>query len=121
MTRTAEAGAEYARRLLDGHRMAADRVNDLLRGLSDDAIRAREAELSIRDHGPGIPAGEQQRIFQRFGRLAAVHHHGGFGLGLWTAQEIARAHGGRVEVESIPGEGATFRLFLPRVVSRIVD
>jgi hypothetical protein len=45
MARTAEAGAEYARRLLDGHRMAADRVNDLLRGLSDAEIRAREAAL----------------------------------------------------------------------------
>ena len=45
VTRTAEAGAEYARRVLDGLLLRADRANDLLAGLSDDEIRAREAEL----------------------------------------------------------------------------
>ncbi|MBL6457675.1 PAS domain-containing protein [Belnapia sp. T6] len=48
MIRAADASAEYARRVLDSHRVAADRVNDLLRDLSDDEIREREAELHAR-------------------------------------------------------------------------
>lgn len=45
LSRTADAAAEYSLRVLDGHRLALDRVNDLLRGLLDDDIRARELEL----------------------------------------------------------------------------
>ncbi len=83
--------------------------------------RGDEAVLSIRDHGPGIARADQERIFRRFGRLAQVHHHGGFGLGLWTAREVVQAHGGRIEVESVPGLGAAFRVFLPTTPPVPVD
>lgn len=65
--------------------------------------------VSVRDEGPGIPAAEQQRIFDRFYRLEG----GGSGLGLAIARSLAELHGGTLGVESMPGAGATFRLWLP--------
>lgn len=69
------------------------------------------AELWVRDHGPGIPPGEERRIFERFARAdrSAV---GGSGLGLAIVARIAQAHGGAVRVES-PGDGAEFVLTIP--------
>jgi signal transduction histidine kinase len=58
---------------------------------------------------------DRERLFQRFFRTAearAVDGEGA-GLGLCIAQSIARAHGGRIEVESVSGQGSTFTLFLP--------
>jgi PAS domain S-box-containing protein len=75
--------------------------------------------IAVQDTGPGISAEEQERIFDRFfrGRLAESGHVPGTGLGLSMVQEILRAHGGRVTVESsgVPGEGSTFTLWLPTV------
>ena len=48
LSHAADSAAEYMRRVLDGHRAAADRVNDLLRGLSDEEVRAQEAALHAR-------------------------------------------------------------------------
>lgn len=75
----------------------------------------REIRLSIRDHGPGIPAEEQQRIFDRFTRLdsARSRPRGGAGLGLAIAQAIVHRHGGAIAVHSIPGQGAEFTVRLP--------
>ena len=73
-----------------------------------------EMVLSIRDRGIGIPASDHQRIFERFERAVPSSHYGGLGLGLYISREIARAHGGTIEVQSEPGQGATFRLRLPR-------
>jgi signal transduction histidine kinase len=70
-----------------------------------------EAQLSVRDTGPGIAAEELETVFERFhrgGRSADGH-----GLGLYIARSIVNAHGGRIWVESTPGEGATFRIRLP--------
>jgi signal transduction histidine kinase len=72
-----------------------------------------EARLAVSDHGPGIPAEQQARIFNRFVR-AAPREVGGLGLGLYITREIVEAHGGRIHVESRPGEGATFVVELPR-------
>jgi two-component system phosphate regulon sensor histidine kinase PhoR len=72
-------------------------------------------ELSVEDDGVGIPAQDLSRIFDRYVRVghpetAAVR---GLGLGLSLVRALAEAHGGRVEVESLPGKGSRFRLVLP--------
>ncbi|MEN9542067.1 MAG: hypothetical protein RLZZ459_2158 [Cyanobacteriota bacterium] len=75
----------------------------------------RQIRLSIRDTGPGIPAVEQQRIFDRFSRLdpARSRQQGGTGLGLAIAQAIAHRHGGEITVQSAPGNGSCFYVVLP--------
>jgi signal transduction histidine kinase len=70
------------------------------------------ARVTVRDGGIGIDAAHQARIFERFER-SAPRKYGGFGLGLFIAREIARAHGGAISVESARGAGATFTLELP--------
>ncbi|MGE0599047.1 MAG: sensor histidine kinase [Dehalococcoidia bacterium] len=72
-------------------------------------------ELSVADTGPGIPAEEQSKIFDRFVRAdsARTRATGGAGLGLAIAKWIAEAHGGRISVESEPGKGARFIVRLP--------
>jgi signal transduction histidine kinase len=78
--------------------------------VSSDARRAR---VCVKDHGIGIPLEDQDRIFERFERLAPIRHFGGFGLGLWIVKQVARAHGGEVRVESTPNHGSTFIVELP--------
>ena len=75
-------------------------------------VEGDEVLLSVSDDGPGLPAGEQETIFQRFYRLRPGD--GGSGLGLAIARAIVELHGGKIWAESRPGEGATFRLALPR-------
>lgn len=72
------------------------------------------ALLSVRDHGPGVPVSERSRIFGRFERVAGTAGVQGLGLGLYVAREIALAHGGRLRVESAPGDGACLVAELPR-------
>jgi two-component system OmpR family sensor kinase len=72
-----------------------------------------EAHLWVRDSGPGIPRGEQGEIFERFVRGSGGRRLEGAGLGLSIVQAIARAHGGRVELQSSTGRGATFTLVVP--------
>ncbi len=71
--------------------------------------------LSVRDHGSGISAEDQKRIFERFYRAdnARVRNVRGSGIGLSLVKHIAESHGGRVEVESAPGQGSTFTVFVP--------
>jgi heavy metal sensor kinase len=68
---------------------------------------------SVRDTGAGIPADELGRIFERFHKVDASRSQVGFGLGLSLAREIAKAHGGSIEVESRLGRGSVFRVTLP--------
>lgn len=75
--------------------------------------RDRTARLTVKDQGIGIAVEDQERIFQRFERAVSSLNFGGLGLGLWVARQVAEAHGGRVSVESRPGEGATFTMELP--------
>ena len=74
----------------------------------------RAVELTVRDHGIGISARAQARIFERFERGAPVQHYGGFGLGLWLVRRLVETLGGAIRVESRVGEGATFTVELPR-------
>lgn len=74
-----------------------------------------EAIAIVRDHGCGIPAADLPHIFQPFYRAdpARARDTGGSGLGLAIADQVARAHGGRIEVVSQLGDGATFTVRLP--------
>jgi signal transduction histidine kinase len=73
-----------------------------------------QARLRVRDEGIGIAEEDAARIFERFERAVSVRHYGGFGIGLWIVREIVQALGGTIEVESAPGQGATFTVTLPR-------
>ncbi len=72
-------------------------------------------EVTVVDHGVGIPARDLDRIFERFYRVdqGRSRQTGGTGLGLSIVRHVAANHQGRVEVESREGEGSTFRLILP--------
>lgn len=74
-----------------------------------------EARLSVSDQGPGIPPDEQAQLFERFYRRPEhrVGRQPGIGLGLFIARELVLAHGGRISVESTPGQGSTFLVALP--------
>ena len=79
------------------------------------SVEGAYARMWVRDEGTGIAPEEQQRIFRRFARgrdtLTSVSE--GTGLGLAIVDAIAVAHGGRTELDSIPGRGSTFSLVIP--------
>ena len=118
-------------------RVAADReaLTRALSNLIDNAIKyspasrivrvelTREAErvaIAVQDHGLGIPADEQRRIFDRFvrGREARALRIKGTGIGLAIVRHIVRAHGGDVRVASEPGHGSTFTIDVPAATPR---
>jgi two-component system, OmpR family, phosphate regulon sensor histidine kinase PhoR len=76
-----------------------------------------EVILKVKDNGPGIPLSDQPHIFERFYRVHKDRSRdaGGTGLGLSIVKHTAQSHGGNVELESSPGQGATFIVRLPRV------
>src|SRR3954451_10865500 len=73
------------------------------------------AVLEVTDEGPGLPDEHAARVFERFYRVdaARTRAEGGSGLGLSIVAGLAAAHGGRVELDTAAGEGATFRVLLP--------
>jgi two-component system, NtrC family, sensor histidine kinase HydH len=77
-------------------------------------VTSGQLVFSVRDHGPGLPAGEEERIFEPF--------HGknlkGTGLGLAICRQIVEAHGGRIEGVNHPSGGALFRVMLPPAEAR---
>lgn len=77
-------------------------------------VRVQGAEVSVRDHGPGIPADERERVFDRFYRTASARGRPGSGLGLAIVKQVADLHGGTAVVEEAPGGGALVRLTLSR-------
>jgi len=74
---------------------------------------APAAVLEVADSGPGMPAEQAERVFERFYRADPARSRGGTGLGLAIVAGLVEAHGGTVEVDTAPGEGATFRVVLP--------
>jgi PAS domain S-box-containing protein len=76
---------------------------------------SRSARVSVRDSGIGIAPEDQARVFQRFERAVPTAHFGGLGLGLYIARQIVEAHSGTICVESVPREGTTFTVELPRL------
>jgi two-component system OmpR family sensor kinase len=79
------------------------------------AAAGDEAVVEVTDTGPGLSAEQAARAFDRFYRADAARGraHGGAGLGLSIVAALVAAHGGRVELDTSPGQGATFRVVLP--------
>jgi two-component system OmpR family sensor kinase len=75
------------------------------------------ATLRVRDHGPGLPNGSGERLFDRFWRAEGGRERGraGAGLGLAIAREIVGAHDGTIAAANAPGGGAEFVVTLPLV------
>jgi signal transduction histidine kinase len=111
-------------------RADADAVEQILLNLLDNAakyggesgavevvVRATPAggRLSVLDRGPGVPAGQRERVFEKFHRLddALTARQGGCGLGLSIARRLARDQGGDLTCAERPGGGAAFHLDLP--------
>jgi two-component system OmpR family sensor kinase len=85
------------------------------------AVAAGGVRIWVRDAGPGVPEDERERIFERFSRgRESAGRYPGAGLGLAIGSAVARAHRGRIELDSRPGAGATFTLVLPIVVGEHV-
>ena len=120
--------------MLTGKRVDAtfdrDRVRQIASILLDNAVKytpeggsvavrgqkrkTAGAALEVSDTGVGIPEEELPLVFERFHQVDAARTEGGAGLGLSIARQIAEAHGGTVEVESVVGRGSTFTLLLPK-------
>jgi len=77
---------------------------------------ADQVEIRVSDNGPGIAAEHHERLWERFYRVdrGRSRQMGGTGLGLAIVRRVALLHGGRCEVDSSPGKGSTFSIFIPR-------
>jgi len=110
----------------------ADRIQQVIVNLLDNAVKygggssvrvsveSADGRVRIRvaDSGPGITTADQERIFEKFYRADPQHTRapGGTGLGLYISRELVQRMGGRLEVTSEPGSGATFTVELPRAL-----
>lgn len=77
------------------------------------SIKRRTLRIDVEDNGPGIPAGDEERIFERFYRGNSPGAPG-VGLGLAICRAIASAHGGTITVKNVDGGGARFRVSIPQ-------
>jgi signal transduction histidine kinase len=82
----------------------------------DVAVTEDHVRIAVIDSGIGIPSGQQKHLFKPFAQVDAglTRRHGGTGLGLYISSQLAKLLGGRIELESHAGKGATFTLLLPR-------
>ncbi len=71
-------------------------------------------ELTLSDDGPGIPAEDQERIFDKFYVVTDGRGLAGVGLGLFITRQLVELHGGRIWVESATGQGSTFHVTIPK-------
>jgi two-component system sensor histidine kinase KdpD len=76
-------------------------------------VREDEVVVEVADRGPGVPAGEEARVFEKFHRAAREGSPEGVGLGLTICRAIVSAHGGRIWVKNRAGGGASFQFALP--------
>jgi PAS domain S-box-containing protein len=81
--------------------------------------KGRGVEVSVHDHGIGIPEADKAKLFGRFARAQNARALGisGTGFGLYLTKTIVEMHGGTMSVDSVEGEGSTFRAFLPAAVA----
>jgi len=85
----------------------------LLHGDTDDSGAVR---VSVRDHGPGIPPNEVEKIFEAFVQSSKTKDgSGGTGLGLAICRKIVQAHGGSIDAENMPGGGSRFNIVFPLI------
>jgi signal transduction histidine kinase len=114
-TLTAEADPEKLRQILDQLIQNAVQFSPGGGTVTVAARRRSDAvQVSVADEGIGIPTVEQQRIFSKFHRAdSGSRASGGVGLGLFIAQGLVAAMGGRIWVESAEGEGSAFTFELP--------
>ncbi|OWR28682.1 two-component sensor histidine kinase [Saccharibacillus sp. O23] len=109
----------------------ADKLKQIVLNLFGNAVQHTDAQagrialnlsaedgrciLEVQDNGPGIPPELRQKVFERFYRSdeSRSRRSGGAGLGLAISLAIAEAHGGTIELDSVPGQGSSFRLVLP--------
>lgn len=98
------------------HASTSDRVEMILRR------EGHEAVLDVRDYGPGIAEADLPHLFTRFfqvsGSRSRENSRSGLGLGLYIAQQIVQAHGGRITVATQAGKGSTFSIHLPLNTNR---
>ena len=123
--------AEVPRRVL----FDATRLRQILLNLMNNAFKfTRQGEIavmaqreggdiaiSVRDSGPGLSAAECARLFQRFEQTSLGARSGGSGLGLAIVHQLAQLMGGRVALESTPGVGSCFTVYLPLAASAEPD
>jgi two-component system sensor histidine kinase MprB len=82
-------------------------------------VELRGGGLTIRDHGPGIPAADRPHVFDRFYRGSGARGRPGSGLGLAIVRQVAETHGGTIVVDEAPGGGARFELRLPALATGV--
>ncbi len=106
-----------------------DRIKQVISNLLDNAIKyspsagtitlsilhrtAQKIQVSISDHGPGVPDASRNHIFEEHYRLERDEAQQGYGIGLSLCQQIVRAHYGQIWVDSAPGQGSSFHFTLP--------
>ena len=76
--------------------------------------------IAVSDDGPGISAQQREHIFERFvrGEAGLTQRVSGSGLGLAISKSLVELHGGSLDVDSVPGQGSTFRIVLPAIPVR---
>jgi two-component system sensor histidine kinase KdpD len=84
----------------------------------DPEVGAGRVELIVADRGPGLAAGELERIFEKFVRGSTYASQRGVGLGLTICKSIVEAHGGTIRARARDGGGAEFVISLPAVAAR---
>jgi two-component system sensor histidine kinase MprB len=88
-------------------------VKDADRSMRQTRLPAEGAELTVRDHGPGIAAEDLPHVFDRFYRGAEARGRPGSGLGLAIVRQVVEQHGGSIAAEAAPGGGTSMRVRLP--------